>query len=44
MITNVNFRKCENGYFMDYWKDGKSHQRVFLDWQSLCDWLKEQVP
>lgn len=43
MITGLNIRKVENGYFMDYWKDGKSYQRVFLDWQSLTDWLKEQV-
>lgn len=47
MITQVNFRKVENGYYVDYWKDEgkgpKSFQRVFLDWQSLCDWLKEQV-
>ncbi len=43
MITGLNVRKVENGYFMDYWRDGKAVQRVFLDWQSLCDWLKEQV-
>ena len=43
MISQVNFRKVENGYTMDYWKDGKSYQRVFYTWDELCTWLKEQV-
>lgn len=43
MIGQVNFRKVENGYHMDYWKDGKAYQRVFYTWGELCDWLKEQV-
>lgn len=48
MITNLNVRKVENGYFADYWKadekgSSKSYQRVFYTWEELCDWLKEQV-
>lgn len=43
MITNLNLRKVENGYFLDYWVDGKAKQRVFYTWEELCTWLKEQV-
>jgi hypothetical protein len=48
VITNLNLRKVENGYFLDYWKadekgSSKSYQRVFYTWEELCDWLKEQV-
>ena len=44
MITNLNMRKVENGYFLDYWKDGKAVQRVFYTWTELCDWLKKLKP
>ncbi len=43
MITNVNFRKVENGYFMTYWEKGLAKDRVFYTWEELCNWLKEQV-
>lgn len=43
MISLVNIRKVENGYFVDYWKDGKAIQRVFYTWDELCTWMKEQV-
>lgn len=43
MITNLNLRQVENGYFVDYWKAGKAYQRVFYTWGELTDWLKEQV-
>lgn len=43
-MTNLNLRTVENGYFLDYWVDGKSKQRVFYTWDELCNWLKEQVP
>ncbi len=43
MITGVNIRAVENGFFMTYWDDGVSKDRAFLTWESLCDWLKEQV-
>lgn len=43
MITNLNLRAVENGYFLDYWQDGKSYQRVFYTWVEVCEWLKGQV-
>lgn len=43
-MTNLNLRQVENGYFVDYWQDGKARQRVFYTWTELCDWLKENTP
>ena len=42
MIVNIQIRRVENGYHLRYDREGRSFERVFLDWPSLCDWLKEQ--
>lgn len=43
MITNLNLRKADNGYFLNYHEDGKSKDRVFYTWAELSTWMQEQV-
>jgi hypothetical protein len=43
MITNVNIRQTENGYFVNYHEDGKSKDRVHHTWKDLCDWMLTKV-
>lgn len=43
MITNLNIRQAENGYFVNYWIDGKAKDRVFLQWSDLCEWMLTKI-
>jgi len=43
MITGLNVRQVENGYFVNYWEDGKAKDRVFLQWSELCDWMLSRI-
>lgn len=43
MIVNLNLRKCENGWFVNFTEDGRAKDRVFYTWQELCDWMSSKA-